>query len=146
LFKDLNSNPAVSLVKFDPSSQGHSGSATVNYFDNTAPGKHGVYEVKNNVTKYNFATSPQHAMGFTNPSSPFTNYTISDRDDHNSFDTGLQCIVGGFISTQIHELGNSIAWGSGNDIGHSRDTDPDSGYQLQQCVEKELRSAGYNGT
>lgn len=144
-FKDLNGNPAVRLLQFVPSSQGHGGSATVDYFDHSAPGRTGVYEVKNDVTKYSFKTSPQRGMGFTNSASPYTNYTISDRENHNSFDTGLQAIVGGFISTQIHELGNSIDAASGNYIGKSRAADPDSGYQLQLCVEKDLRGQGFNG-
>lgn len=145
IFRDLNGNPAVCLLKFDPSSQGHGGSATVDYIDHTAPGRTGVYEVKNNVTNYSYKTSPQHAAGYTNPASPFTNYTISDRNNYNAFDTGLQSIVGGFISTQIHELGNSIDSASGNYSGKTSAADPDSGYQLELCVEKDLRGQGYNG-
>jgi len=151
LFTDLNGMRAVDLIQFDPSSPGHSGRAQVDYLDPKAVGRKGIYTITNNVTRYSSVTSP-NAVGFTsqNPGKALTNYTISDRDQQNSFDPRLQGIVGGFIATQVHEMGNSIAAVSGNYIGHhdaqyNGTPDSDSGYQLQLCVMNELQNMGYNG-
>ena len=147
----------MELISFSPSGKDVAGSTIVNYIDPNAPGTKGVYEIRNDVTKYNYQNLPGNsarrrqgeppAVGYTSPNDPFTNYTISDRELHPSSNgTSFQEIVGGFISTQIHEVGNSIELASGNYIGKSSPGgDPDSGMQIQICVEKELRSQGYTG-
>jgi hypothetical protein len=62
--------------------------------------------------------------------SPYENYTANNADQLGSWP------LGAFASTQIHELGNSIAALSRRDIGKADDPsgDSDSGRQLENCV------------
>lgn len=101
------------------------------------------FTVYNNVTKYTQrglrAQAPGHdPIGLTHPRTPYTNYTASDREKYHAFDRGLEQLIGGYMATQIHELGNSIANIIPNHIGKWDAADPDSGYQLQLCVTEEL--------
>jgi len=84
-------------------------------------------------------------MGMTNDKSPYYNFTASDRDlypDRGHHPT-LRSALGGNISTQIHELGNSlgaIAFNSST-VDNGPGVDGDWGYRLGSCVE--LKLSGY---
>lgn len=145
LFKDLNGNPAAKLISFTPSSRGKNGSAKVEYTDPSNSRFDGsvAFRVTNDVKSYSFARLKSlgqgEGVGYTNPNSPSVNYTISDRGSHHSgVNRELENLIGGYMSTQIHELGNSIWYITGNYIG-SRNPDSDSGYPLASCVTDELR-------
>lgn len=78
--------------------------------------------------------------------SPYINYTVSDMNRRTAIDPRLQRLVGGFVSTQIHELGNSVSGilaGNINAFGDPNNrTDVDAGYQLELCVLNNLRGRG----
>ncbi len=155
-FKTVAGESAARLIEFAPSSPGDSGYAVIRVYEAERAGMTGLFTVRNNVTRYSSRTLPKrvraqgHALGWTNLGRPFVNYTVSDRDRFQSFDPRLQNIVGGFISVQIHELGNSIYGITGGITGrydgvieYGGTIDSDSGYQLERCVRAELQKQGF---
>jgi hypothetical protein len=76
----------------------------------------------------------------------YTNYTASDRVTGYGYFPKLDRRLGGFQSTQIHELGNSISGILTGDLtrfGNTNDPhDKDSGQQLQKCMANKLSGGG----
>lgn len=154
----------LGLTSFTPSQRGRNGSVTVNFTDPNRRHR-GLtgFGIVNDVTTFDsrrlrrFAqsegvnTSP---VGVTVVSgtfedvtfSPHINYTASNRDRLRAVDERLQRLVGGFISTQIHELGNSVSGvlhGNVNTLGNPNDQhDVDAGQRLELCVLNNLRGRG----
>jgi hypothetical protein len=155
VFQTIAREPAVELLDFAPSSEGSGGYARVKITDAATGGRTGVFKIRNNVTSYSYRTVPRdvrkrgHALGWTRLNAPLVNFTVSDRDNHDAFDPRLQHMVGGYISVQIHELGNSIYGLSGVPAYYDYVTeykgtiDSDDGYQLERCVRAELQQHGY---
>ena len=54
-------------------------------------------------------------------------------------------IVGKYLATQIHELGNSLYLDTGKYIGRSDlpGGDPDSGHAFEDCVYGKLNTMGF---
>jgi hypothetical protein len=94
------------------------------------------------VNGITITNGPLTVSGQTFYFSPLENYTASNRDKQNGNFPVLATEIGSFFSTQIHELGNSIAYLTGVEIGdptgNNPTKDPDSGYQLQKCVADKL--------
>jgi hypothetical protein len=70
---------------------------------------------------------------------PYTNYTASNTDQGGHYFAGLTNLIGAFVDTQIHELGNSIAFITGVFVGDpNNEFDSDSGQALEACVARKL--------
>jgi YD repeat-containing protein len=161
---------SVTLNSFTPSSKGKSGSATFTY-NAQGSGVPLQAQVRNDVTSYSgagintisnasraanfrpvnnltYTNGTTIARDFTMPNgtvmhfSPYTNYTASDRDRSDGYYSQLNKRLGGFVYTQIHELGNSIAQIYANDMdkyGDPNDShDKDTGQQLSKCMADKL--------
>jgi RHS repeat-associated protein len=152
VFLTVTRESAVDLLDFYPSSQATGGYAVVKITGAESGGANGTYKVRNDVKRYSSRTLPSRArgaVGFTNPRLPLVNFTISDRDSRQAFDPRLQNMLGGYISVQIHELGNSISFLSGGVPAiydgvreYNGISDYDDGYQLERCVRDELAKLG----
>lgn len=158
----------VSLTSITASEKGKNGSVTVNFTDpNGRPNGLTGFGIVNDVLSYDSPTlnalaeaggyQGSHPVGFTGVGiymagktpikfSPFINYTVSDMDRRTARDARLQGLTGGFVSTQIHELGNSISGVLTHNVNTFGDPnnrrDKDSGYRLELCVLNKLGGSG----
>jgi RHS repeat-associated protein len=131
------------LDSFLPSEPGKDGKATFSYLKSL--GEYASATITNDTRTYTaiqltgLRGGPFPIVGgLTFPDHPYTNFTASDRSNFTGHFPGLDSAVGGFVATQIHELGNSIAAITGKDVGRTGAKDEDSGYQLEGCAARKL--------
>ena len=152
----------VKLNSLDSSKNGHHGSANITYLDGDSLSH--TNNVKNNVEftaqqlgdlrasyiagKFVTGANPVGGIGPQNGPriisgntyyfTPLENFTASNRDQYDSYFPALESLIGEHLDAQIHELGNSIHFLTGVNIGNPNAKDPDSGYQLEKCVANAL--------
>jgi hypothetical protein len=143
----------MALASFDPSAKGKNGSATMNFTDGSTINGFSGFGVVNDVTTYSekqlravekkrTGSDPGRIAGMTMSGlqnglyfDPHTNYTVNELRGQPT--TKLDKLVGLQLSTQVHELGNSISDITGLQFSSSpREKDEDEGMAFENCVAK----------
>jgi len=132
----------IYLTSFLPSTAGKDGRASFTYYNSLdSPARSAT--VTNDTRTYDVGdlsvmSNEPYTAGLTFNNHPYTNFTASNVWSFVGAFPALESAIGAFVTTQIHEFGNSIAAITGRSVGRKNAPDKDSGYQLEGCAARKL--------